>query len=54
MAYMYFTCDECGNWNIYDSISGERIKYIFYSKREAEKEHRRKFNLQGKHFVKIG
>lgn len=63
MKVMYIGRDECGNIAIkaHDSDNGKfygtkwggAIRFIWYSKRDAEKEFRRTFGLQGKHFEHI-
>lgn len=52
MKYMIFEKDRCGNYKISTDI-GQKITYIGYSLREAEKRHRERYSLQYKHFVKL-
>ena len=52
--YMFFrNCN--GILNISADVDGHyySMRYIYYSKREAERAFRKHFNLVGKHFIKI-
>lgn len=52
MKYLIFAAARHG-WIIKNDETGDRMYYIGYTARQAEKAFRRDFNLQNKHFKKI-
>ena len=53
MLFMMITRNANGSIHIKDDLSGFSATYYGYSVKDAEQQHRRNYNLVGKHFHKI-